>query len=130
MQLVEQALIEISALRPEHNVFLMGTTNDHSRIDPRILRGGRFSEKIEIGLPDEQGYRELIRRFLAPTLIGSSLSEDYILQRLHGMTPADVEAIVTALKRLAMRRMGDTATSLPPIEAADLDLAIERVRGQ
>ncbi len=57
IQLVEQALIEISALRSEHQVFLIGTTNDLSRIDPRILRGGRFSEKIEIGLPDEEGYR-------------------------------------------------------------------------
>lgn len=130
VQLVEQALIEISALRPEHNVFLMGTTNNHSRIDPRILRGGRFSEKIEIGLPDEQGYRELIRRFLTQTRIGSSLSEDCILERLDGMTPADVEAIITAVKRLAMRRMEVEATALPPIEAPDLEIAIERVRGQ
>lgn len=130
VQLVEQALIEISALRPEHNVFLMGTTNNHSRIDPRILRGGRFGEKIEIGLPDEQGYRELIRRFLTETRIGSSLSENYIFQRLYGMTPADVKATITAVKRLAMRRMEPTETVLPPIEAADLDLAIERVRGQ
>ncbi|MEZ5355298.1 MAG: ATP-binding protein, partial [Bryobacteraceae bacterium] len=53
VQLVEQALIEISALKPEHNVFLVGTTNDLDRVDPRILRGGRFSEKVELGLPDE-----------------------------------------------------------------------------
>ena len=46
VQLVEQALIEISALKPEHNVFLIGTTNYLQRVDPRILRGGRFSEKI------------------------------------------------------------------------------------
>ncbi len=64
VQLVEQALIEISALKPEHNVFLIGTTNYLDRIDPRILRGGRFSEKIEIGVPDEAGYRRLLARYL------------------------------------------------------------------
>ena len=63
VQLVEQALIEISALKPEHNVFLIGTTNYLERIDPRILRGGRFSEKIEIGVPDEAGYRRLVERY-------------------------------------------------------------------
>ena len=64
LQLVEQALIEISALKPEHNVFLIGTTNYLDLVDPRILRGGRFSEKIEIGLPDDDGYRKLIGRYL------------------------------------------------------------------
>jgi transitional endoplasmic reticulum ATPase len=34
VQLVEQALIEISNLRPEHNVFLIGTTNYIERVDP------------------------------------------------------------------------------------------------
>jgi transitional endoplasmic reticulum ATPase len=64
VQLVEQVLIEISALKPEHNVFLIGTTNYLDRVDPRILRGGPFSEKIEIGAPDEAGYRRLLARYL------------------------------------------------------------------
>ena len=64
VQVVEQTLIEISALMPEHSVFLVGTTNYIDRIDPRILRGGRFSEKIEIGVPDDAGYRRLIVRYI------------------------------------------------------------------
>ena len=61
---VEQALIEISALKPEHHVFPVGTTNDPDRVDPRVLFGGRFSEKIEIGVPDEAGSRRLVARYL------------------------------------------------------------------
>lgn len=64
VQLVEQALIEISALKPEHNVFLVGTTNYPDRVDSRILCGGRFSEKIEIGVPDEAAYGRLLTRYL------------------------------------------------------------------
>jgi len=52
IQLVEQFLTEISALRPENNVLLVGTTNYPDNIDARVLRGGRFSEKIQIPLPD------------------------------------------------------------------------------
>ena len=51
IQLVEQFLTEISGLQPENNVFLVGTTNHPENIDPRVLRGGRFSEKIQIQLP-------------------------------------------------------------------------------
>jgi transitional endoplasmic reticulum ATPase len=127
VQVVEQALIEISALHPEHHVFLIGTTNELSRIDPRILRGGRFSEKIEIGLPDDDGYRKLFARSFGRVRLGASLSEDAVLARLRGMTPADVEAAVTTMKRLAMRRMESPDMGLPPIEASDMNEAIARI---
>ncbi|MCC6586721.1 MAG: AAA family ATPase [Bryobacterales bacterium] len=64
VQLVEQARSLISELEPHHNVFLIGTTNHLDRIDPAILRGGRFSEKIEIGTPDQNGYMRLLQRYL------------------------------------------------------------------
>ena len=52
VQLVEQFLTEISSLQPENNVFLVGTTNHPENIDPRVLRGGRFSEKLLIPPPE------------------------------------------------------------------------------
>jgi SpoVK/Ycf46/Vps4 family AAA+-type ATPase len=55
IQLVEQALMLISQLDPGNQVFFVGTTNHINHIDPRVLRGGRFTEKIEVGIPDDQG---------------------------------------------------------------------------
>jgi len=43
-----QFLTEIGDLKPENNVFLIRTGNHAENIDPRVLRGGRFSEKIQI----------------------------------------------------------------------------------
>ena len=60
IQFVEQARTLISDLEPDHNVFLIGTTNHVDNIDPAILRGGRFSEKIEISVPDKAGYGRLM----------------------------------------------------------------------
>ena len=45
IQLVEQALMLMSQLDPGNQVFLVGTTNHIDHIDPRVLRGGRFTEK-------------------------------------------------------------------------------------
>ncbi len=128
VQLVEQALIEISALKPDHNVFLIGTTNYLDRVDPRILRGGRFSEKTEIGVPDDAGYQKLLSRYLGNARLSARLPFEEFIPRIRGMPPADLEATVIAAKRSAMRRMGSGAETLPPLEAEDFDAALTRVR--
>jgi len=128
IQLVEQALIEISDLRPEHQVFLIGTTNDLSRIDPRILRGGRFSEKIEIGLPDEEGYCRLLEMNFGPTQLASDLTTARLVEMVRGLSPAEITAVVTAAKRFALARTPEHATALLPIEARDVEQAIARIR--
>lgn len=128
VQLVEQALIEISEIRPEHQVFLIGTTNDLSRVDPRILRGGRFSEKVEIGLPDDNGYRRLVSMNFPVTQLSAALTEMQILEMVRGLSPAEISAVASAAKRFALARTPEGATRLMPIEANDIELAIARVR--
>ncbi|MBV9182571.1 MAG: hypothetical protein JO356_14765 [Acidobacteria bacterium] len=54
----------MSNLLPEHNIFMVGTTNHLENIDTRVLRGGRFSEKIAIGLPRLKNREILLRRYL------------------------------------------------------------------
>jgi transitional endoplasmic reticulum ATPase len=128
VQLVEQGLIEISELRPEHNVFLIGTSNYLERIDPRILRGGRFSEKLHIGLPDDAGYRKLIVRYLSNAKLDPNLEIDVVIDRVRDLTPADLEATIQGMKRLAMRRMTNQHAALPPLSLQDLEHSLSRVR--
>ena len=63
----------MSQLDPGNQVFLVGTTNHIDNIDPRVLRGGRFTEKIEIGVPDDQGYLRLIDKYLGPIPLAAGL---------------------------------------------------------
>lgn len=128
VQLVEQALIEISALKSEHQVFLIGTTNHLDRIDPRIVRGGRFSEKVEVPVPDEDGYRRLIVRYLGKARLARDLSVADLVARVAGVAPADLEATVQAAKRVAMRRMTPDERELPPLGLADFEEALGRVQ--
>jgi len=128
VQLVEQTLIEISALKPEHSVFLVGTTNYIDRVDPRILRGGRFSEKIEIGVPDDAGYRRLIVRYLGKAQLAVGVTPEVIIERVRGIAPADLEATIHTMKRVAMRRMTSPDAELPALLLEDLDEALARVQ--
>ena len=130
IQLVEQARSLISELEPQHNVFLIGTTNHLDSIDAAILRGGRFSEKIEIGTPHESGYQRLLRKHLDRVRLVDGLSVELLVERLKGVSPADLEAICHSAKRMAMRRMAEDAEELPPLIWNDFTEAMKRVQVQ
>jgi transitional endoplasmic reticulum ATPase len=128
-QLVEQALILIGGLKPEHNVFLVGTTNDTATVDSRALRGGRFSEKIDIAAPDRRGCERLIERFLGKRAeLDSSTTVADLAERLDGVAPAEIEAICHAAKRAAMNRMDHGSENLPPLISEDFQAARRRVQ--
>ncbi len=130
IQLVEQARSLISDLEPDHKVFLIGTTNHLDSIDPAILRGGRFSEKLEIGTPDQAGYKRLLERHLDGVPLVDGLTEGILAERLAGVSPADLEAICNSAKRMAMRRMSLNADALPPLAWSDFTEAMKRVQVQ
>ena len=128
VQLVEQALIETSALKPEHSVLLIGATNYLDRVDPRVLRGGRFREKVEIGVPDDTGYKRLLGKYMGTARLAPGLPAEELIKRIRGMSPTDLEATVVASKRAAMKRMYQESEALPPLESEDFDLALAKVR--
>ncbi|HEU0142402.1 MAG TPA: AAA family ATPase [Bryobacteraceae bacterium] len=130
IQLVEQARSLISELEPQHNVFLIGTTNHLDSIDAAILRGGRFSEKIEIGTPHESGYQCLLKKHLDGVRLVEALSVELLAERMKGISPADLEAICHSAKRMAMRRMAEDAEELPPLTWNDFTEAMKRVQVQ
>jgi transitional endoplasmic reticulum ATPase len=128
IQVTEQFMVEISNLHPEQNVFLVGTTNHPDHIDPRVLRGGRFSEKIEIGLPGRTARERLLARYLAGVALAPGATVATLAERLRDLSPADLEAISNAARRFAFNRAPDSS-QLPPLILADFDKAVQRVRG-
>lgn len=126
IQVVEQFLTEISDLKTENKVFLIGTTNNPENIDARVLRGGRFSEKIWIPLPRRDQRLQLLKRFLDGTRLDSTFSIEDIAGNLEGVSPADLQAICTAAKRMAFNRISG-GDQLPPLNRSDFDRAAQRV---
>jgi transitional endoplasmic reticulum ATPase len=128
IQVVDQFLIEISGLQAENNVFLVGATNRPEAIDPRVLRGGRFSEKIKIGLPGREGRKKLLRMYLGPIQLETGFEPEMISGLMEGLAPADLKGVCDAAKRLAFMR-AEKDQPPPPLSRADFEGAIQRVRG-
>jgi transitional endoplasmic reticulum ATPase len=127
-KIIEQALMLMSQLDPGNQVFLVGTTNHIDEIDQRVLRGGRFSEKIELGVPDVAGYLKLIPRFLGRTPLADGFEIVELAERIRGMAPADLEAVTNTAKRMALNRAGLEAKQVPPLIWSDFEEAIKRNR--
>ena len=105
---VNQLLSEIDGLSGQLGVFVVGATNRPDQIDPAMLRGGRLSRTIVLGLPDEAGRRAILRLLTArmPTV---AVRLDEIARETKGLSPADLKALAQEAGLAAMTR-GDRAS--------------------
>lgn len=95
------------------DVVFFAATNFVDRIDPAMLRGGRFTEKVEFFAADEDGIDRLIERWLAsqPGVrleLGGGLAPT--AAGLSGCGPADVQAVLQYALNLAIDETSDAAT--------------------
>lgn len=108
VQVAEQFLTEISSLHPDDRVFLVGTTTHPEDVDTRVLRGGRFSEKLTIPLPNAEHRAQLLNRLLQGTRMQHELTISDVASQLGGASPADLQAICIAAKRVACNRTANS----------------------
>jgi transitional endoplasmic reticulum ATPase len=120
---VNQLLAEIDGIAGQRGVFIIGATNRPDQIDPAMLRGGRLSRTIVLGLPDEAGRLALLRLQTArmPT-VGVRLEE--IAAETDGLSPADLKSLTQEAALAAMARGAESQ-----VTHEDFEEALRRVRG-
>ena len=129
---VNQLLAEIDGIAGQRGVFIIGATNRPDQVDPALLRGGRLSRTIVLGLPDEAGRLLILRRFTErmPT-VGVRLEE--LAATTDGFSPADLKALTQEAALSAMGRHSEGDEPVDPaapgrVEHEDFVRAIERLR--
>ncbi len=87
----------------KNRVLLFGMTNMFEKIDPAILRTGRFDHKIEVKLPGPAEVRAVLERELRdlPTEGDPGLSE--LSERLAGRPLSDVTFVVREAGRICVK---------------------------
>jgi transitional endoplasmic reticulum ATPase len=118
---VNQLLAEIDGVAGQRGVFVIGASNRPDQIDPAMLRGGRLSRTIILGLPDEPGRLAILRLHTArmPT-VGVRLDE--LARETDGMSPADLKALSQEAGLSAMAR--ETSS----VSHEDFEEALARLR--
>ena len=111
---VNQLLAEIDGVSGQRGLFIIGASNRPDQLDPALLRGGRLSRTIVLGLPDEAGRLAMLRLHSArmPT-VGVRLEE--LARDSEGASPADLKAMCQEAALAAMARsVGETNGSGHP----------------
>ncbi len=77
------------------HVLFMGSTNRPDVLDPALLRPGRFDQKIEVGIPDKAGRREIVKGYLSRVSYDATVNLEAIVEDTPRATPAQVAAAIT-----------------------------------
>ncbi|MEF2975957.1 ATP-binding protein [Subtercola sp. YIM 133946] len=93
----------ISEFREQSGRLLICATNFVRALDAAFLRHGRFDYVIPIGLPDAEARGAIWQRYI-PTEIRPSVDLAALVQRSHGLTPADIEYAARRASQEALTR--------------------------
>jgi transitional endoplasmic reticulum ATPase len=138
-RLVAQLLTLMDGLHGRSNLVVIAATNRPEAIDEALRRPGRFDREIIIGVPDEQGRREILGIHTRGMPLGEGVDLNELARSTHGFVGADIgalarEAAIEAVRRI-MPRLDLDARTIPPevledlqVEKSDFREALKRVQ--
>jgi transitional endoplasmic reticulum ATPase len=120
---VNQLLAEIDGISGQRGVFVIGATNRPDQLDPAMLRGGRLSRTIVLGLPDEAARLAMLRLHSArmPTV---AVRLDELARKTDGFSPADLKSLCQEAALAAMARQDASS-----VTHEDFEEGLRRLRG-
>ncbi|MCU4926734.1 CDC48 family AAA ATPase [Halobacteria archaeon AArc-dxtr1] len=102
-RIVGQLLTLMDGLDARGEVIVIGATNRVDSIDPALRRGGRFDREIQIGVPDEEGRREILQVHTRGMPLDDDVSVETLAARTHGFVGADLDAVASEAAMAAIR---------------------------
>lgn len=101
----------------KNKVLIIAMTNMYDKIDPAILRRGRFDHHLEVGLPSLEEITALLTNITKNISLASNINLPELADKLKGKTLADV-AFVIKEAGLISGKNGDNEITLNAINTA------------
>jgi cell division protease FtsH len=121
-QTLTQLLTEMDGFQAsEHPVVVIAASNHMDKLDPALLRPGRFDRLVAVDPPDRHGRRAIIGVHAQGKALTPGIDLDGLAEHTAGMTGAELANILNETVLEAARRHADTATD------EDLENAFFRV---
>ncbi|XP_024029626.1 calmodulin-interacting protein 111 [Morus notabilis] len=102
-RVMSQLLVELDGLHQRLNVTVIAATNRPDKMDPALLRPGRFDRLLYVGPPNESDREDIFRIHLRKIPCSSDVSIKDLSSLTEGFTGADIASICreAALKAMA-----------------------------
>jgi transitional endoplasmic reticulum ATPase len=120
-RILSQLLREIDNLRDVKGVVLLAATNRPERIEPALLRSGRFDYILRFGNPDAAERAAIMRLCCERVPLASDVDFEDFANRTEGFTGADIESLCKKATLAAIAEFQD-GTRHPPLLVLRNDL--------
>lgn len=125
-RVLAQFLVEMDGLEALRDVVVVAATNRPDRLDPALLRPGRFDRTLEVPRPGPEARRDILAVHLRDKPTAPALALDALVPRTDGFSGADLAAVC---RRAALRALRPVAHEADAGEApADPDAIVLRPR--
>ena len=112
-RILSQLLREIDNLRDVKGVILLAATNRPERIEPALLRSGRFDYKIPFAKPDLAERAAILRLCCKRVPLARDIDFEEFAARTEGLTGADIESLCKKATLLAIAEFQDGTRGAP-----------------
>jgi transitional endoplasmic reticulum ATPase len=121
-RIVSQLLREIDNLRDVKGVILLAATNRVERVEPALLRSGRFDYIVRFAKPDAADRAAIFRLCCRQVPLAPDVNIEELAVRTDGLSGADLESVCKKATLLAIaQRQQTTAAAWAPLAVARRD---------
>ncbi len=120
-QTLNQLLVEMDGFNSTGDVVVMAASNLLEKLDPALLRPGRFDRQVFVSPPDINGREQILGIHTRDKPLGPDVELAEVAAQTSGLTGADLSNLCNEAAIRCARREGRTLTR------EDFDLALERV---
>lgn len=120
------------------DVLVVAATNNLDRIDPALIRSGRFDHKVYIPMPDEEARQQIIAGIAAKSMLqqeseGFKVFDDdlnivKLASETDGLSGADISELFRRLGLSRAMQEARTGQQQPPISQDEIEQEIRRFR--
>ncbi|MFO7654690.1 MAG: CDC48 family AAA ATPase [Candidatus Krumholzibacteriia bacterium] len=102
-RVVNQLLAEMDGMEELRGVVVLGATNRPDRIDPALLRPGRFDEMVYVSIPDLEARRSILAAHTREMALDEDVDLEKLAQITDRFTGADIAGVCARAGIFALR---------------------------
>ena len=104
-QTINQLLAEMDGCSDDDGIVIVAATNRLDKLDPALLRPGRFDRKIFVGLPDKADREEILKIHTRNKPLTPDVNLAEIAKMTTGFSGADLESLCDEAAKLVIREI-------------------------
>lgn len=121
-RVVSQLLTELDGIEELRGVMVLAATNRLDRVDPALLRPGRFDFLVELPVPDLEARLAILRVHTRGMPLGDDIDLRALAAETEGQVGADLEGLCRRAALLAIREFLETHRPGPSDSLEALDM--------